>query len=543
MLYLVKNANIATMNKDQPKATAAVVNGKYFAYVGDEKGAELYLRNNFPGDYEELDCSGKLIIPGFNDSHMHYLHYVKTKMHVNLVGVSSLSELIERMRSGLKTYDYSSGLWHVGEGWNQDQFQDEKRFPTKYDLDEISSEYPIMIQRSCGHVGCLNSKALQLFNITDSAPPEYLKYAERGSDGTFNGIIKENLFDYFKLKLPAPSYEKLADMMAEYQYDMFAAGITSVQSDEYNYTPEGTFFLLQDLLRKKAEENSFKLRLGSQALYFKPEQLQSAFNKGYDHTFGNDSVKITATKLLADGSLGARTAYMRNPYADDPSTRGLATFTQEELDEMVMLSHQNNTPAIIHAIGDGAIQMCLDAIEKAQKAMPYLKPRHGIVHCQVTDKAMIKKFKELNVIAYIQPVFIDYDMHIIYERVGKELAETSYAWKEYKDLGIHHPFGTDCPVESYNPFFGIYCAVTRRGIKDGGPYLPDQAFSVEDAVYAYTAEGAYASGDEKIKGKIQEGMLADFTILNRDIFCIPPEEILETKVIKTFVAGECVFEN
>lgn len=300
--------------------------------------------------------------------------------------------------------------------------------------------------------------------------------------------------------------------------------------------------MLQELLRKKAEEGSLKLRLGSQALYFKPEALQEAFAHGYDHTFGNDFVKITATKLLADGSLGARTAYMRHPYADDPSTKGLATFTQDALDEMVMISHRNNTPAIIHAIGDGAIEMCLNSIEKAQQAMPYLKPRHGIVHCQVTDMAMIRRFKDLDVIAFIQPIFIDYDMHIIYDRVGEDLARTSYTWKEYKDLGIHHPFGTDCPVESYNPFFGIYCALTRCGIKKGGPYLPEQAFSIEEAVYAYTVESAYASGDERIKGKIQEGMLADFTILSQDIFTISPRGIIDTKAIKTFVAGECVFE-
>ena len=425
MLYMVKNANIVTMDKDRPKASAAVVNGKYFAYVGDEAGALNYLQRNCFVDVQTIDCHGHLVLPGFNDSHMHYLHYVKTKIHVDLVGTASIRELLDRMKSGLKDYDPCSGLWHVGEGWNQDYFQDEKRFPTKDDLDRVSADYPIMVQRSCGHIGCLNSKALELFDIQASAPAEYLKYAERGEDGSFNGVIKENLFDYFKLKLPAPSYEALADMMVDCQKDLFAVGITSVQSDEYNYTPEVTFFLLQEALRKKSEDGSFKLRLGSQALYFDPEKLKEAFSKGYDHTFGNESVKITATKLLADGSLGARTAFMRQPYADDPSTKGLATFTQEGLDEMVMLSHQNNTPAIIHAIGDGAISMCLDAIEKAQNAMPYLKPRHGIVHCQVTDKAMIKRFKELDVVAFIQPVFIDYEMHIIYERVGKDLAQPS----------------------------------------------------------------------------------------------------------------------
>lgn len=541
MVQWITNANIATMDADNPRAGSAVVNGKYFAYVGDETGAKACLESLKDPDVQTVDLQGKLMIPGFNDSHMHYLHYVKTKIHVDLVGTSSMAELIGRMRESYRSYDPGSGLWFVGEGWNQDYFEDEKRFPTRRDLDKITTEHPVMIQRACGHIGCLNSKALELFDMSTKEAVEYGKYAETDEAGDYTGVIKENLFDYFKSKLPAPSVETLTDMMIEYQKDMFEAGITSVQSDEYNYVPEGFFFTLQELLCIAAEERRLKLRLSSQALYFKPEALEYAFEKGYDHTFGNDTLHISATKLLADGSLGARTAYMRQPYADDPSTRGLLMFTQEELDEMVAISHRNNTPAIIHAIGDGAIQMCLDAIERAQKAMPYLKPRHGIVHCQVTDKAMIRRFKELDVVAYIQPVFIDYDMNIIYDRVGRDLAESSYAWKEYKELGIHHPFGTDCPVESFNPFFGIYCAVTRKGLHGNGPYLPEQAMSVEDAVYAYTAEGAYASGHEHVKGKIRAGMLADFAVLDRDLFHVSPEEIKDVKVERTYVGGECVF--
>ncbi|HPF18727.1 MAG: amidohydrolase [Bacillota bacterium] len=541
MIQWITNANIATMDARNARASSAVVNGKYFAYVGDEEGAKAYLDNQKDRDIRIIDLQGKLLIPGFNDSHMHYLHYVKTKIHVDLVGTSSLTELLERMKQSLESYDPDSGLWFVGEGWNQDYFADEKRFPTREDLDQITTEYPVMIQRACGHIGCLNSKALELFDMETKEAVEYRKYAEVGENGQLTGVIKENLFDYFKSKMPAPSVETLVEMMIEYQKDLFEAGITSVQSDEYNYVPEGLFFTLQELLRIASEERRFKLRLSSQALYFKPDALQYAFSKGYDHTFGNHTLHISATKLLSDGSLGARTALMRQPYADDPSTKGLAMFTQEELDEMVAISHRNNTPAVIHAIGDGAIQMCLDAIERAQKAMPYLKPRHGIVHCQVTDAALIRRFKELDVVAYIQPVFIDYDMNIIYDRVGKELAESSYAWKEYKDLGIHHPFGTDCPVESFDPFLGIYCAVTRRGLHSGLTYLPEQAMSVEEAIYAYTAEGAYASGHEYIKGKIKEGMLADFAVLDRDLFRIPAEEILETKVELTYVDGECVF--
>lgn len=540
MVLWIKNAKIATMDAEKPRASSAVVNGKYFTYVGDEEGAKACLDGLGDPDIRTIDLQGRLLIPGFNDSHMHYLHYVKTKIHVDLVGVSSMSELLERMKRSLKDYDPASGLWFVGEGWNQDYFQDEKRFPTCQDLDQITRDYPLMIQRACGHIGCLNSKALELFDWNTKEALEYTKYAELDEAGNRNGVIKENLFDYFKLKLPAPSAEALVDRMIDCQKDLFEAGITSVQSDEYNYIPEGLFFTLQELLRIASEEGRLKLRLSGQALYFKPEALRYAFEKGYDHTFGNDTLNISATKLLADGSLGARTALMRKPYVDDPSTRGLAMFTQEELDELVFISHRNNTPAIIHAIGDGAIQMCLDAIQKAREAMPYLKPRHGIVHCQVTDQALIRRFKELDVIAYIQPVFIDYDMNIIYERVGRELAESSYVWKDYKELGIHHPFGTDCPVESFDPFLGLYCAVTRKGFHSDRVYLPEQAMTMEEAIDAYTAEGAYASGHEQVKGRIRAGMLADFAVLDRDLFSVPPEEILKTKVLMTYVGGECV---
>ncbi|MGI6719534.1 MAG: amidohydrolase [Anaerovoracaceae bacterium] len=543
MILWIKNARIATMDEDSPEASSAVVNGKYFAYVGDEAGAKQYVESQPDRDVRELDAGQRRIIPGFNDSHMHYLHYVKTKIHVDLTGTTSMRELIDRMREGLRHYDPNSGLWFVGEGWNHDFFEDEKRFPTRRDLDLISTEHPIMVQRACSHIGCLNSKALELFDMTTKEAVEYSKYADVDETGEMTGVIKESLFDYFKSKMPAPSIEALVEMMIDYQSDLFESGITSVQSDEYNYTPEGTFFELQDRLRREAEQKRLRLRISGQALYFKPDALEEAFANGYDHTYGNPTLHISSTKLLVDGSLGARTALMRQPYADDPETSGLAMFTQEELDELVMISHRNNTPAVIHAIGDKAIEMCLNAIERARKTMPYLTPRHGIVHCQVTDMDLIQRFKELDVVAYIQPVFIDYDMNIIYDRVGRELAETSYAWKAYKDLGIHHPFGTDCPVEPFDPFKGIYCAVTRKGFKSDQPYVPGQALSVEEAVYAYTAEGAYASGHECIKGKIKEGFLADFAVLDKDLFSISPEEILETSVDLTYVDGECVFDR
>ncbi|MCQ2560872.1 MAG: amidohydrolase [Clostridia bacterium] len=543
MSLLIKNANISTMDEANPKADAAVVTGKYFAYVGTEAGAREYIAAHDDKEtYEEVDCGGQLLIPGFNDSHLHFLHYVKTCIHVDLVGCKSLKECLGRMAEAWKTFDTKDGLWFVGEGWNQDYFEDEKRFPTRWELDEITADWPIMIQRTCGHVGILNSKALELFDMSTGEGFKYKQYADKDANGELNGCIKENLFDYFKTTLPAPKLDKLMDLMEQHQYDLFAKGVTSVQSDEGNYAPAGEYHNLQNLMRERSEKGSFKLRLSSQMLYFNKEKMQWAFENGYTKDFGNDTVKISATKLLVDGSLGARTALMRKPYADDPSVIGLSLWDQEGLNEMVLISHKQNIPVAVHAIGDGAVEMVINAVENARKACPHLNPRHTVVHSQVTDRAMLERMKALDISVMVQPIFIDYDMHVIYERVGKEMAESSYVWKWYKDMGIHMSFGTDCPVESFDPMQGLYCAVTRLAKNGDGPYLPEQALSVGDAIYAYTAESAWNTGDEELKGKIKSGMLADFITVDRDLYEIDPKDILNAKVTKTYIGGEKVFE-
>ena len=345
--------------------------------------------------------------------------------------------------------------------------------------------------------------------------------------------------------LPAPSIRQLMDMLIESQNDMFAYGITSVQSDDIKYIPDGHAFEMLRLMRDESEKRNFKLRLAEQALFPTPAEIAQFFDQEkLDDSYGNRSFKISAIKILADGSLGARTAYMRKPYADDPTTRGLAIYeTQEELDYLVMEAHKHNMAAIMHAIGDGAVEMCLNAIERARKEMPYLHPRHGIVHCQITDKEQVRRFKELDVVAYIQPVFIDYDMHIVFDRVGKELADTSYAWKDYIESGVHAPFGTDCPVENANPMRGIYCAVTSCDTKGNGPAWPQQILSRRQALYGYTAAGAYTSFDEDVKGMVKAGMYADFITVDTDLLSCSDQALLSAKVTATWVNGEKVYQR
>ena len=546
MAMLVSNAKIATMDAANPQAEAAVIVGDFFAYVGTEEGAKRYLAERDEQNVEIIDCNGQFLMPGFNDSHMHYLHYAKAKKSaVNLSGCTSLQEVLTRMKDGFANlYDKNSGLWLTGEGWNQDYFTDERRFPNSNDLDTVTTEYPMIIMRTCFHVAVMNSKAMELLGFTKDTVGQYGAFAETYPDGAPNGVIKENVFDDIKANLPAPGLTTLLDMMVECQEDLFAAGITSIQSDDFKYTPDGRAYEMMGLIREASEQGRLKVRMAEQALLTEKATIDEFFDeKGFDDSYGNRSFKISCVKILTDGSLGARTALMRKPYEDDPTTCGLAIYeTQEELDYLVMKAHKHNMAAALHAIGDGAVEMCLNAIERARKEMPYLHPRHGIVHCQITDKEQIRRFKELDVIAYIQPVFIDYDMHIVFDRVGKELGSTSYAWRDYIESGVHAPFGTDCPVEEFAPMRGLYCAVTGCDTKGNGPAWPNQILSREQALYGYTAAGAYASFDEDVKGMIKPGMYADFITLDTDLLECASEAILDAKVTSTYIGGKKVYE-
>ncbi len=542
-MLFVKNGRIATMNPKMPWAQAAVAVGDRFAFVGDEAGARAFMRALPPEDTEALDLDGRLMTPGFHDSHMHYLHYVRAKtLSTDLSGAGSLNEMLELLAAAVKKRDPQSARWIVGEGWNQERFRDEKRFPTRRDLDSVSRDVPILAMRGCFHVGVLNTKAMELIRIDESTASAFGEYAGRDENGALNGVFKEQVIDDIKKNVPAPDVNELIRMMCKGETELFAAGITSVQSDDLKYVCDGGAHALIRGLREAALHGKLTLRLGEQCLLDTLSVQQAFFDEGFCEGFGNDTFRINCVKLLSDGSLGARTALMREPYADAPDTRGIGVYTQRELDALVFNVHKRAMPVAIHAIGDGAIEMSLNAIERAQRLLPGVSPRHGIVHCQITDQALLRRFAQLGVTAFIQPVFIDSDMDICASRVGERLTSTSYAWKDMLDMGICAPFGTDCPVESFDVRRGLWCAVTRMSA-DGkrGPFLPDQAIDVARAVYAYTYLGAVAEGTEHVKGMIRPGMLADFAVWDRNILEQPCDSILRANVTDTFVGAKHVF--
>ncbi len=545
MALLIFNANICTMDPAKPRADAAVVIANRFAYVGKYEDACACMGRlpaHFLGIVEKLDAEGCFMLPGFNDSHMHYLHYVKSKSSVDLSGSTSIDEIVSRLSAALESSHGSENAWLLGEGWNQNHFLSEVRFPTAADLDRVSRDVPIAIWRACFHAGVMNSRAMDLMGLNAKSIQKYGEMAATLGNGTPAGVFFEQALDELKAFMPAPELPEVVRTLLDHQKDLFAAGVTSVHSDDYNSVSKGQFEPLLCALRDAGQDGRLKLRIAEQALFTSKDDLTGFFERGFGENFGNDHFKISAIKLLTDGSLGARTAYMNRPYLDAPNTRGLPTFTQQQLDELIMLAHSRNMPAVMHAIGDGAIDMCLTAIAHARETMPHLKVRHGIIHCQITSREQIKRFRELDVIAYTQPIFINEDMHIVYDRVGT-LSDTSYAWADYQREGVKQAFGTDCPVEGFNPFPGLYCANTRLDLKGNGPYLPEQALQMEDCIRFYTAAGAYSSGEERLKGQIRAGLLADFIFLDRDPIAADKKDLPDTKVLATYIDGQCVWRR
>lgn len=534
------NGIIRTMDKAIPMAEAVAIKNRIILRVGKNEDI-LKLKNE---NTMVIDLKGRLMVPGFNDSHMHLLGCGLTFDYVSLGKSTSIDDLIKIGQDALKDREYKCGDWVVGRGWNNDYWNKET-FPTKYDLDKVSTELPVVFTRACGHVTVVNSKALEFMNVDKTTPQVEGGVFDKDESGEPLGIFRELALNLVYDRIPNPSVEDLKKMIVNAANRALEQGITSVQSDDFESAPGKDFQKVLRAYEELVEENALPVRVNEQCLLFTKERLEEFFSLGYKTNKGNDFFKIGPLKLLGDGSLGARTAYLSKPYADDPSTCGIPCYTQEELDELIITAHNNHMPCAVHCIGDGIMSMVLNSIEKAQMLNPKKDMRHGIVHCQITDKEILERYRDLNVIAHIQPIFLHYDSHIVDKRVGKELAKTSYNWKSMTDMGIHVACGSDAPVEPFDVLPNIYCAVTRKDLK-GYPeegWYPEQCMSVEEAVYGFTMGSAYASYDENIKGSITVGKYADMVVLEENIFEIDPMRIKDVKVDMTIVNGDIKFSR
>lgn len=519
-------------------AQAVLICGELIEKVGTNEE----ILSGLPPDAKIIDAEGATIIPGFNDSHEHLYHVGEEIYQVRLLGVQSLAEVLRRGREFIAENAIASGEIVCGNGWNQDYFKDENRMPSRYDLDKISTKHPIIFNRACGHVLVCNSLALEVAGLLGGKLPQ-TPGGEIDVDecGVPTGILRENARVHVQKIIPKPSQKQIQEKILAAMRYANKNGITTVQTNDVR--DEG-FATMLDAYKDIFESGKATTRIYHQCRMPKMGLLQKFIDCGNNTGAGDDYMSIGPLKLFVDGSLGARTALMRADYADAKGERGIATLSPQELDALVQLADKNNMSVAIHAIGDRAIEVVLDSYAKV--IMNGRNPnRHAIVHCQITDKALLQRFADMNIVALIQPIFLHYDMHICESRVGKKLAETSYAFRTMKDLGLHAAFGTDSPVEDLSPINNIHCAVNRQDLAmlPVGGYYPSECMDIYDAIDGYTLESAYAEFKEDRKGRIKAGYIADLTMLDCDIFHVPTQKIIDTQIIKTIYAGKVVYEK
>lgn len=493
------------------------------------------------------DLNGRFVVPGFNDSHMHLLNYGKTLELIDLTkATASLEEMIQALSAAVSKRGTEREPWIIGRGWNHDFFRDERRFPDRYDLDRVSTECPVLIIRACGHIACANTKAMEMAGITKNTPQPEGGCFDTDKEGNPTGVFREFGVDLIHGAVPPPSKAEIKPLMVLAMKDLNRRGITSVQSDDFAAFPGVPYETVLEAYGELEAEGRMTVRVYEQCLLPDLKSLTDFLAKGYRTGKGSGYFKIGPLKLLADGSLGARTAFLSQPYedADNSKERGIAIYSNEELEALICLADLEGMQIAVHAIGDGAMEMAADAYQRAMKENPSRDDRrHGIVHCQITTPKLLEAFRRLRLHAYIQSIFLDYDNRIVESRIGKARAKETYQFKTLLSMGVPVSNGSDCPVERPDVMAGIQCAVTRTTLDGTKEFLKDQALSVEEAIVTYTSMGARASFEEEVKGTLSVGKFADFTVLEEDIRKCAPDRIKDTAVLETYVNGVCVYKN
>jgi predicted amidohydrolase YtcJ len=524
---VLTNGTIYTMDKRTPRAQALAIAGDRVLAVGDNAEMRGLLA---PGG-RVVDLAGRLVTPGLIDAHLHFLSYGLSLQRIDLMETPSLDAALEKTAQSAAVTP--AGQWLLGRGWDQSVWEGQ-RFPTRSDLDRASSEHPILLRRKCGHAACANTLALQLAGIDAATPdPDGGEIERDPTSGEPTGILKETAIDLVDRVIGKPTDEQAVDAVRSAMHTVHAMGITGVHNME-----DAQALRAFQMLR---EQGALKLRVLQQI----PEvDLDAAIRLGLRSGFGDDWIRIGALKIFSDGSLGARTALMIEPYEGEPDNFGIAVTSAEQLKAQVGKAARAGIAVHIHAIGDRANSNVLDAIEATRRAGIGLHLRHRIEHAQVLHPHDLPRFAQLGVIASMQPIHCTQDMLLADANWGDRV-RLSYAWSSLLSSGALLAFGSDAPVETPNVLQGIYAAVTRRranGFPGADGWVPEECVSVQEAVYAYTMGAAISAGEERTKGSITPSKLADLTVLSQDIFAAGADAILGTTVVATIVGGQIVYD-
>jgi len=522
------------------RAHAMALRGDRVLAVGDEPDI---LKLKGP-DTRVVDLNGHFVMPGFNDAHIHLTEVGFKKLTVDLSGVRSLEEFRDRIRKRVETAEPTE--WILGSGWDETLWQG-KELPTRWDIDEVTSDHPVYLDRTDGHVAVANTLALKLARVTLASKDPEGGEIGRDISGQPNGILRETARDFVSAVIPAPTPDRRRQALQAALQNIASAGITSVQdnSDAENGDAYWSDFQILEQLER---EGKLTARVSEWLPFSAPIETLKARRAA--HSQSDLMLRTGMLKAFLDGSLGSHTAAMLQPYSDDPNNSGIPRYRQVQLNQMTRERLDAGFQLGFHAIGDRAVEMALDAFaetEKAAAANMSAPPRGAdyrlrIEHVQVTNPAQVARFRELKVIASMQPSHLLTDMHWVNARLGPVRAQHAYPWADFTNHGVTLAFGSDDPFGPLSPLLGLYAATTRKSEDGKMEFHPEQRLTIEQALAAYTTGSAFAEFAEKQKGTLAPGMLADFVVLDRDLTAVAPEKILGTRVLQTVVGGKTVFE-
>jgi hypothetical protein len=502
----------------------AFENGKVLA-IGTSKD----LSQKFPKAIS-IDGQGKAMLPGLHDAHAHIMSLARLKNQVDLAGINSLEETLQKIKEYADSHPNSQ--WILGRGWNQVLWKG-KKFPTKQDLDALNIKRPIWLRRIDGHAGWANSQAMQIAGSSgiekDIPGGEIINDAQ----GRQTGIFVDNAMDVIGKEIPQENaFETIDTMLYGLQF-LASLGLTTVDDAGINYQTYQAYKLLD-------KHNLMPIRVNAM-VHSGAKHLDKMLEKPY-HGKG-ELLQIHSIKYVFDGALGSRGAAMLKPYSDRADTTGLIVQTQDFVQNLIYKNAQNGWQAAIHAIGDKANRMALNALADPRALSE--TNRNRVEHAQIVDVNDLHMFKDHHIIASMQPTHATSDKNMAEDRIGKQRLKGAYAWQTLEKQGVVIASGSDFPVEYPNPFFGLHAAVTRQDRNNQPPngWIPEERLSLEQALASFTINAAYADRHEKTLGSLEPGKWADFILVDQDLFNIPEQDIWKTQVIETWIAGKKVFEK
>jgi predicted amidohydrolase YtcJ len=529
---LLTNGNVYTVTEKQPKAEALAVKANRIVFVGSNEDAKKFRAAKI------IDLHGGTVVPGFADSHCHIFGIGEREIRLNLEGTNSLEDFLARVKERVdKT---APGKWITGRGWIE-TFWKPPLFPMRRDIDKIAPNNPLFLTRADGHASVANSFALKIANIGKDTPNPFGGQILK-TNGEPNGMLLDNAQDLVARKIPRPTEAERSEALLRGIDREIKLGWCEIQN-------AGSHKEDVNVIRRAFENGKIKIRFVN-AVYGPGVDAQNFLREGptvnaFEHHFTQRTIKV-----IFDGALGSRGAALLKPYSDAPESSGFLTEKPEDLQPMFEEALRRGIQMETHAIGDRANRLILDLYEQAFHAVPanerkIREPRWRIEHAQIVDPADLPRFAKLGVIPSMQPSHAISDLFFGPARLGMDRLLGAYAWQSFIKSGCIIAGGSDAPVERGEPMIEFYAAVVRKSTKgeSGEGWHPEQAVSREHALKMFTLWPAYAAFEEKDKGSIEIGKLADFTVLSRDIMKIPAKEILETRNEMTVIGGEIIYSR